>query len=170
MRAGCGAGRELIGEPPALVPNLQYVPAVIHQQFDVSDPTAGMTVNVGESLLQDPKQRKLCIPRKPPELFRNLEIHPDAASSRKTIKVPGNRRTQAQLLQHRWIQQVRHRSNFFNAVVGQVYTSSYSVGIRPSGRERLKVHFDGGKNLPQAVMQVPSDTPSFLVLGTQQVK
>ena len=69
--------------------------------------TSGMPVNVGESFLDDSKQRRFHLLREAAEIRRNLKIDSHAASSLKAFGVPTQCGRQARLIQERRMEQVR---------------------------------------------------------------
>ena len=76
-----------------------------------------MAVNVRQTLLQDPEQRKLEWRRKPAQVFRHIKTRLDAAPCCETLHVPLGGRGKTRFIQQGWMQKVRDGASLGHGLI-----------------------------------------------------
>src|SRR5579864_410730 len=74
---------------------------------------SGVTVNVGETLLNKPKDCDFHLVRESAELRWNLEVDFDVAAFREAVHIPAQSRCKAGDVKQRWVSQMRNGANLF---------------------------------------------------------
>ena len=140
-----GASECHVPDPRSPAPGLRVGP-----QTNVGGLTARVAMNVGQRLLNDPKERRLRVARQPLETLGQIEVHFDAAALGKPAGVPSQRRQQARFVEKRRVKQIGQRPDFGHRllrqrdalgqrapiVFAQVARSSDSVGLDTSSARR----------------------------------
>src|SRR5258706_4113976 len=132
-----------------------------------------MPVNIGQTLLQNAEERQLSTAAKTAHVTAKIELGLNPAARGKSIEVPGDRRLQAHLLQHRRVEEIRNSSNFFDRGLGELYAfrdllSGWVLGADSSG-QRIQVDLNRRERLAKAIVQFSPNPSALLVLGAEQV-
>ena len=156
-----------------LVPDLQDDLAGISDKPNPRTRAARVPVDVGEALLDDAEQGVFHRHRQAAELGRQIEIHGDAAAPAEAFGAPAQSRGEADLLQQWGVQEIGKRSNLLRAPLRQG-GALVQGDSRPLVKRRAalvghrQIHRQGRQALSRAVMQLPGQPVSLLILHSQQ--
>ena len=112
-------GSHSIWDPTALVFDLQdeligLLSKTYRRRF-----TAGVAVNVDQTLLNDAEKVRLHIPAQARNLLRHHQVHFNATAFGEPIDIPLQSGDQAGLIEHGWVQQVGERANLLQSLLAQ---------------------------------------------------
>src|SRR5579863_7920058 len=71
-----------------------------------------MTMNIRETLLHGPEDRRFRLPTQPPKIFGDLQIHFNLAALGESLDIPEESRSKSRFIQQRGMEQVGNRANF----------------------------------------------------------
>src|SRR5215813_1072628 len=106
--------KHLWRNPDTVIDDLQARHALADRQSNLCRPACRMTMNIGQTFLEDSKHCQFQVRRQTAEIGRDFEVRRGLAALRKSFQVPGNGRLQTQLIQHRGVHQMRNGACFLD--------------------------------------------------------
>src|ERR1700687_4683091 len=133
-----------------------------------------MAMNIGETLLHGPENRRFRLAPEPPKILWDLQIHFNLAPFGESLDIPMESRSKSGFIQQRWMKQVGNRADLSTEFLYQSRTVVNRIGeLREPfdvGSHRGKVHPQRGEHLPHAVVQLTGDAPSLIILQLHQAR
>src|SRR3981081_4602444 len=143
------------------------------------DPNPGcralrMAMNIRETLLHGPENRRFRLAPEPFKIRWDLQIHLDLAPFGESIDVPTEGRCKSRFVQQRGMQQMGNRADLSTEFLYQSSTIVKRIsGFHEAfdvGSHRAKVHSQRRQHLPHAIVQLTGDAPPLIILQLHQTR
>src|ERR1700674_2114984 len=133
-----------------------------------------MAMNIGETLLHGPENRRFRFAAEPLKIRGDLQIHLNLAAFGESVCVPAESRSESRFIQQWGMEQVENRADLSTEFLYQSRTVVNSIGglceAFDVGSHGSKVHSQRSQHLPHAVVQLTGDPPSLIILQLHQTR
>ena len=134
-----------------------------------------MAVDVGETLLQDAKESELHVAVEPAESGGSFKLCFYATALGKAIEIPGDGCFQSHFLEHGRVEEVGNGAHFLDGFAHELRTLFELVCIavivtHGCVAKGIEAHFQDGKILAEAIVEIAADLTALFILSTKQVQ
>src|ERR1035438_4436254 len=132
-----------------------------------------MLVNIRQPFLDNAEKGGFQVVVEPPEISRDLDLDLEPGSLVETLGITLQRARKAGFVEQRRMQQTGDGSNLREAgsrqLAGLGESLSLAFRFQPWFLQTAEIYAQGGQELRGAVVQLPRDPPSLVILCAQQV-